>query len=115
MQADDPAAGILCVVSRGAHADSLGEDCLDAVMTAVLLNQPVALFFVGDGVFQLTTLERAEKILSLREFGSLDLFARKLDLEQRGLDATVIPDATGILDTDSAKALFIRHDQILSF
>lgn len=106
---------ILFVFSHGPHSGSLANDCLDAAMTAMLLNQSVGILFVADGVYQLAESTWAERILSLRELASLELCAAKRDLDRRGINPdSLAADARQLDDTEIA-SLFDQYHRVLSF
>lgn len=106
----------LFVLSHAPHSQSLAQDCLDAVMTAALLNQLVSLLFVSDGVYQLAESAWATKIQSLCELAPVELYVAKQDMETRqlGLESLHAGEARQ-LDKAQLAALFDHHHRVLSF
>lgn len=118
MQSDTRQQKILFVLSHPPQNGTVAEDCLDAVMTAALLNQLVGLLFVGDGVYQLTEPSWAARITSLGELAALKLYAAKQDLEIRALEPRSSDNGLGsVEELEGVKlaALFERYDRVLSF
>lgn len=106
---------ILFVFSRAPHSGSLANDCLDAAMTAMLLNQSVGILFVADGVYQLAESAWAASILSLGELAPLELCVVKQDLDRRGIKPESLAADTRQLDDTELSALFDQYDRVLSF
>lgn len=108
-------AECLFVLSRAPHSHSLARDCLDAIMTAGLLNQSVSLLFVGDGVYQLTERDWAGQIAALGDFSPLNYFVAAEALLERGLAPADCHLQARALDGRELSRLFADHSHILSF
>lgn len=52
------------VFTQGPHGSSAGREGLDAVLATSALSDEVALFFVSDGVLQLTSGQQPQRILA---------------------------------------------------
>lgn len=118
MQSDAQQQKILFVLSHPPQNGTMAEDCLDAVMTAALLNQVVGLLFVGDGVYQLTEPSWAAKLASLAELAPLKLYAARQDLALRQLELANSAGGLGPvekLEGSKLATLFDGYDRVLSF
>lgn len=107
------------------HGNSAGREGLDAVLAISALSDNVALFFIGDGVFQLVGGQHPQSIMArdyIVTFGVLPLY----DVEQcylcaeslaaRGLcqqDINVLP--TELLSVSEWRHRLADFDCILSF
>lgn len=117
MQSEAQQQHILFVLSHPPQSGSLAEDCLDAIMTAALLNQSVGLLFIGDGVYQLSESTWAARIQSLGDLAALDFYVAKQDSTTRQLTLEKFGSGTPVKELEGAElaALFDRYDRILSF
>ncbi len=116
---------IAFVFTVGPHGTSAGREGLDAVLATAALSEQVALFFIGDGVLQLTAGQQPEKILArnyIPTFGVLSLYAIDQcylcaqSLAERGIsltDARVLN--TTVLDSAALRAQLDAYDVILTF
>lgn len=113
------------VFTRAPHGSSAGREGLDAALATAALSDTIGLFFIGDGVLQLTCQQQPERILArnyIATFGVLPLY----DIEQcylcrdslkaRGLAA----DAARVLDVELLDAEALRQrladfDRIITF
>ncbi|XBC39183.1 MAG: sulfurtransferase complex subunit TusC [Buchnera aphidicola (Nurudea shiraii)] len=85
---------IAFIFSRVPHGSSFSREGLDSVLSISTFNNNIALFFIGDGVFQLMKNQKPECILShnyassfgmLPYFGINKLYYCKNSLIERGL------------------------------
>ncbi len=111
--------------TQAPHGSSAGREGLDAVLATGALSEDIGLFFIGDGVLQLSCEQQPEKILArnyIATFGVLALY----DIEQcyvcessllaRGMH----PEAARVLNADvvdaaSLRQALARFDRIIRF
>ncbi|XBC44313.1 MAG: sulfurtransferase complex subunit TusC [Buchnera aphidicola (Schlechtendalia peitan)] len=68
---------IAFIFSRVPHGTSISREGLDSVLSISMINQNIAVFFIGDGVFQLMKFQHPKYILSRNyalSFGMLPFF-----------------------------------------
>lgn len=113
------------VFTRGPHGSSAGREGLDAVMATSALSERVALFFIGDGVLQLTQGQEPQRILArnyIATFGVLALYDVECcylcaeALTERGIAA----DAARVLEADvlapsALRARLNEYDRVITF
>ena len=113
------------VFTQGPHGSSAGREGLDAVLATSALSEDIALFFVSDGVLQLTQNQLPQQILArdyIATFGVLPLY----DVEQcylcaaalaeRGISADmarVLP--AEILSPAALRDKLAEYDRVLTF
>ncbi len=116
---------IAFIFSRAPHGSSAGREGLDAVLATSALSDNVALFFIGDGVLQLTAGQQPENILArnyIATFGVLPLYDVEQcyicgdSLAERGMAA----DAARVLPAEVLSSVALRErlaqfDRILTF
>lgn len=116
---------IAFLFTQAPHGSSAGREGLDAVLATSALSDEIALFFVSDGVLQLTNGQMPEKILArdyIATFGVLPLYDIErcyvcaASLVERGIS----PDAervlaTEVLDPEALRAELAHYDRIISF
>ncbi|MCZ4060003.1 sulfurtransferase complex subunit TusC [Pantoea sp. LMR881] len=113
------------VFTHAPHGSSAGREGLDAALATAALSEEIGLFFIGDGVLQITAGQQPDVILSRHyaaTFGVLALYDIEhcylcLDsLTRRGLPA----EMTRVLDVEILNATALRqqlasYDRILTF
>ena len=116
---------IAFVFTRAPHGNSSGREGLDAALATAALCEQVSLFFIGDGVLQLTNGQQPEKVLArnyIATFGVLPLYDVEQcyvcadSLAERGLtpeSPRVLP--AEILDSATLCARLADVDHILTF
>ncbi|AUX71301.1 sulfurtransferase complex subunit TusC [Erwinia pyrifoliae] len=113
------------VFTQGPHGSSAGREGLDAVLATSALSDEIALFFVSDGVLQLTLGQDPQRILArnyIATFGVLPLYDVErcyicaASLAERGIAA----EAPRVLEAEvlSPQALRITlndYDRVMTF
>ena len=113
------------VFTHAPHTTSAGREGLDALLAASAVSDDIAVFFIGDGVFQLLPEQRPDAILArdyIATFGVMSLYDIEQiylcaeSLAQRGLDAT-IPWVVraAVLSADDLRTHLDACDTILTF
>ncbi|VFP78620.1 Protein TusC [Candidatus Erwinia haradaeae] len=104
---------IAFIFTRGPHGSSLGREGLDAILALLSFSDNIALFFVSDGVLQLTTNQKPDLILArnyISTFSLLSLYEIKRfyicsdALVERG----VVIDAPNVLGADVLSSSALR-------
>lgn len=113
------------VFTQPPHGTSAGREGLDAALATAALSETIGLFFIGDGVLQLTSQQQPDRILArnyIATFGVLPLY----DIEQcylcheslkaRGLTANAprVLDVE-VLDPDALRQRLAEFDRIITF
>lgn len=113
------------VFTHAPHGTSAGREGLDAALATAALSESIGLFFIGDGVLQLTSQQQPERILArnyIATFGVLPLY----DIEQcylchdslkaRGLAAEAgrVLDVE-VLEPDALRQRLAEFDRIITF
>lgn len=116
---------IAFIFTQAPHGASGGREGLDAVLAISALSDDIALFFVSDGVLQLTEGQQPEKILArnyIATFGVLPLYDIEhcyvcaAALAERGIaadGARVLP--VEVLDPESLRSRLAGYDRIIAF
>lgn len=116
---------VAIVFSQPPHGSSAGREGLDAVLAISALSENVALFFIGDGVFQLVQGQQPQRILArdyIATFGVLPLYDVEQcylcaqSLAERGLrseDVKVLP--VFLLSVTEWRDRLANFDCVLSF
>lgn len=116
---------IAFVFTRAPHGTSAGREGLDAVLATSALSENIALFFIGDGVLQLTSGQQPEKILArnyIATFGVLPLYEVEqcylcaASLTERGLsadDPRVLP--AEVLSSAALRQRLGQFDRLVTF
>ncbi|MFS2221868.1 sulfurtransferase complex subunit TusC [Pantoea sp. B65] len=116
---------IAFIFSHAPHGTSAGREGLDAVLATSALSDNIALFFIGDGVLQLTAGQQPEKILArnyIATFGILSLYDVGQcylcadSLAERGLsakDPRVLP--AEVLSSAALRERLGQFDRIVTF
>jgi len=116
---------IAFVFTQGPHGSSAGREGLDAVLATSALSEEIALFFVSDGVFQLSEGQQPQQILArnyIATFGVLPLY--DIDtcylcaaaLAERGIAAEaarVLP--AEVLPPDVLRSRLAEYDRVIVF
>ncbi|KQN63962.1 sulfurtransferase complex subunit TusC [Erwinia sp. E602] len=116
---------IAFVFSHAPHGSSGGREGLDAALATSALSDEIALFFVSDGVLQLTSGQRPGQILArnyIATFGVLPLYdvdrcyLCAAALAERGLSETLprVLDAE-VLSPAELSELLHQYDRVLVF
>ena len=101
-----------------------GKEALDAALILASYEMEVALFFIGDGVYQTQLNQNAELINSkdyLATFNALgfydidNIYISESCLLERGLSKETIFSQAKLLDKDQLSALFKHYDRVLTF
>ncbi|MFG1174884.1 sulfurtransferase complex subunit TusC [Erwiniaceae bacterium CAU 1747] len=116
---------IAFVFSQSPHGSSAGREGLDAVLATSALSDEIALFFISDGVFQLTAGQQPQAILArnyIATFGVLPLYDVEqcyicsASLAERGMAADaarVLP--AEVLTPEALRARLAEFDRVLTF
>ncbi|ATZ12929.1 sulfurtransferase complex subunit TusC [Erwinia amylovora] len=113
------------VFTQGPHGSSAGREGLDAVLATSALSDEVALFFVSDGVLQLTSGQQPQRILArnyIATFGVLPLY----DIERCYVCAAALAErgiTTGIqrvlpaevLAPQALRQMLNDYDRVITF
>ena len=97
------------VFRRAPHGCTSGREGLDAILATSAYTENLAVYFIGDGVFQLLKSQKADEILCrdyISTFKMLEMYdveniyvceaslqARGLTIEDLLIDVTVLPQA----------------------
>ena len=116
---------IAFVFTQGPHGSSAGREGLDAVLATSVFSDEVALYFVSDGVLQLTKGQQPQQILArnyIATFGVLPLYDVEhcylcaAALAERGMAVDVecvLP--VEILSPEALRDKLAEYDRILTF
>ena len=116
---------IAFVFTQGPHGSSAGREGLDAVLATSALSDEVALFFVSDGVLQLTCGQDPQRVLArnyIATFGVLPLYDVELcyicaaSLAERGIAAEtlrVLP--ADVLSAQALRIMLNDYDRVMTF
>jgi len=116
---------IAFVFSQAPHGTSAGREGLDAVLATSALSDEIALFFISDGVLQLTAGQQPQQILArnyIATFGVLPLYDVEhcyicaAALAERGITAQaarVLP--AEVLASKELRARLAEYDRVLTF
>jgi len=116
---------IAFVFTQAPHGSSAGREGLDAVLATSALSEDIALFFVSDGVLQLTTGQQPQQILArnyIATFGVLPMYDVErcylcaAALAERGIAA----DAARVLPAEILTPADLRqtldnYDRVITF
>ncbi|MEN5017157.1 sulfurtransferase complex subunit TusC [Erwinia sp. Eh17-17] len=116
---------IAFVFTQGPHGSSAGREGLDAVLATSALTDEVALFFISDGVLQLTNGQQPQQILArnyIATFGVLPLYdvdrcyICAAALAERGIaaDAGRVL-AAEVLAPTALRAMLNNYDRVMTF
>lgn len=116
---------IAFVFSQAPHGSSSGREGLDAVLATSALSDDIALFFISDGVLQLTSGQQPEQILArnyIATFGVLPLYDVEhcyvcaAALAERGMasDAVRVLPAD-VLAPEELRIKLAEYDRVLTF
>ncbi|VFP81919.1 sulfurtransferase complex subunit TusC [Candidatus Erwinia haradaeae] len=116
---------IAFIFTRGPHGSSFGREGLDAILALLSFSDNIALFFVSDGVLQLTTNQKPDLILArnyIATFSLLSLYeVRRFYICSDALvERGMVIDVPNVLGADvlSPKALRLRlndYDRFVTF
>ncbi|MEJ4046855.1 sulfurtransferase complex subunit TusC [Erwinia sp. SLM-02] len=113
------------VFSQAPHGTSAGREGLDAVLATSALSEEIALFFISDGVLQLTPEQHPQTILArnyIATFGVLPLYDVEhcyicaAALAERGIAADAVRVLPAeVLTPDELRARLADYDRVLTF
>ncbi|WP_158780861.1 sulfurtransferase complex subunit TusC [Pantoea sp. BAV 3049] len=116
---------VAIVFTQSPHGSSAGREGLDAVLAISALSEEIALFFISDGVLQLTPDQQPEQIL-VRDYAATygvlplydidKLYVCAASLAERGLAADgqkVLPVA--VLEPAALRAELESYDRVITF
>lgn len=113
------------VFTQGPHGSSAGREGLDAVLATSALSDEIALFFVSDGVLQLTSGQQPQRILArnyIATFGVLPLYDVErcyicaASLAERGVAAeTLRVLAAEVLSAQALRIKLNDYDRVITF
>jgi len=112
------------VNSKAPYSNLAGKDALDIALVFGSFEQPISLFFQGDGVWQLVQGQDSSiisvkdylKTFSAFEFYDIDdIYLCQTSLEERHLSATFHIDNVQILNTHDFAQKLTSHHHILRF
>jgi tRNA 2-thiouridine synthesizing protein C len=115
----------LLIISRQAPwAGPDAREALDIALAGGAFDLPVAMLFMDDGVLQLASVQNATllqqkdltaNLQALSMFGVDELFACRLSLNERGMQATGLGvEPLELLDDAQIAALIDRYDQVIT-
>lgn len=116
---------IAIVFTQSPHGTSAGREGLDAVLAISAVSENIALFFVSDGVLQLSPNQQPERVLARNyaaTFGLLplydidDLYACSASLKERGMPEDgerVLP--VQALSPTELRVMLDSFDRIITF
>lgn len=117
-------SGLAIINSKGPFSSVHGKDALDVALILGSFEQKVALFFQGDGVYQLisdqdgtlVSIKDYLKTFSAFDFYDIDeVYACQLSLNERGLTQDFhISDVRVLSSSDFSKAIN-SHQHVLRF
>lgn len=110
--------------SKAPYSDTAGKDSVDIALVFGSFEQPVSLFFQGDGVWQLAqgqdgsaiSVKDYLKTFSAFEFYDIeDIYVCQSSLEERNLPATFHIEAVQVLNQRDFAHKLTSHNTILRF
>ena len=110
--------------SKAPYSDSAGKDSVDIALVFGSFEQPISLFFQGDGVWQLvqgqngTTISVKDylKTFSAFEFYDIEnIYVCQQSLKERHLPATFHIDKVNVLNQQDFAHTLTSHHTILRF
>lgn len=110
--------------SKAPYGSSAGKDALDIALVFGSFEQPVSLFFQGDGVWQLAQGQNGAivsvkdylKTFAAFEFYDIEqVYVCQASLIERNLANTFHIDAVQVLDSQAFAAQLTSHNAILRF
>lgn len=115
---------IAIINSQGPLASSAGQESLDLVMAAGSFGQEVAVFFIGDGVYQLIKTQQPE-LAGVRHyskgFAALpfydieDIYVCQASLEQRQLSTDTLSIKVELLQPRALADKLAHFDHLIRF
>lgn len=115
---------VAIINSKAPFSINAGKDALDVALIFASFEQKVALFFQGDGVYQLVDKQTPElinvknylKTFSAFEFYDIeDIYVCEHSLKQRNLSACFHIDNVQILPLHAFTSTLINHQHIFRF
>jgi len=114
----------LIINRRAPYTSNHAREGLDAALTAAVFEQPVAMLFMSDGVYQLLKDQQpgaiGQKNLSanlqvLPMYDIEKLYVCSQALAERGLTEAQLVVPVEVLDGDAINALIKQQDRVLTF
>ncbi|MBY4677193.1 sulfurtransferase complex subunit TusC [Marinobacterium arenosum] len=114
----------LIINRRPPYASNLAREALDSALTVAVFEQPVAILFLSDAVYQLLpdqqpaaigqkSLAANLQVLPMYDIEQLYVSARAL--AERGLSTDQLAVPVTELDDDAVQTLIKQHDVVLNF
>lgn len=106
------------------HGSAQGRESLDLTLALSAYNESLALFFIGDGVYQLLDGHSPEDILQkhyqplfkmLEMYDVEQIYVCRTSLEERSLTVEQLLIDVTVLDKQQLQAQLAEQDQLLSF
>jgi tRNA 2-thiouridine synthesizing protein C len=119
-----PSKSLAILNSKAPYSSSAGKDALDIALVFGSFEQPVSLFFQGDGVWQLVQGQNGAivavkdylKTFAAFEFYDIEeVYVCQASLIERNLAATFHIEAVQVLDSQTFAAQLTSHNTILRF
>lgn len=114
----------LLIISRQPPWSSpTAREALDIALAGGAFDLPIAMLFLDDGVFQLSTAQQpatlqqkdlGANLQALPMFGVEALYASSRSLQERGLEQQKLNLAVELLDDTGLTALVARYDQVIT-
>lgn len=114
----------MLIISRQAPwAGPAAREALDIALAGGAFELPLAMLFLDDGVFQLSSEQRPQAVQqknlsanlqALPMFGVEQLYVSASSLNQRGLRADALALAAKALDDREIAELVSHHDQVIT-
>ena len=114
----------LIINRRAPYASNHAREGLDAALTAAVFEQPVAMLFLSDGVYQLLENQNPSSIgqknlsANLQVLPMYDiekLYVCEQALAERGLSKAQLVVPVEVLDADGINALIKQQHRVLTF
>lgn len=115
---------VLFVIRQGPYGNKAGRDAIEAVLAFATFEQPVSLYFSGDGVWQLLSNQASDKI-AIKPLDKLlnvlplydieQVFACQKSVTDRAIKPEQFNVAVELIDFSGFQALADQARHILSF
>ncbi len=115
---------ILIIARSAPYGSSLAREGLDYVLTSAAYDQDISLLFMGDGLFQLIKQQDSQAINLKSHIGAMEIlplydiesfFAVQEDLIERGLNIEQLGLNVTIIKRTEVSQLINSQDKVLSF
>ncbi len=114
----------LILVRRAPYGKNLGRDALEVALAYATFEQPIALLFIGEGVWQLLPHQHSEsihqkpldKLLNVLPLYDINqVYVCSDSLQCRGIDADGLTISAEVLDVQALQTKLANAQHILSF